>query len=175
MAAFIITCISTGQKATGTLVEKSDFAENYGAEALGAIGGLLILRAATKRVFPDKEFLAYCDNLGIGSHTSKPNKPLYEKQSQGDVIGLIKQYIRHLDFDVPYHHVHAHLDEVLRWDQLTEIQKLNVECDSLAKEALLNGVVDQKFTSSCFPFKDIVITCGGKKAMGSPTTSIYKW
>ena len=47
-AAFIIMCISTGHKATGTLVERSDFADNYQAKALGAIGGLLILRAATK-------------------------------------------------------------------------------------------------------------------------------
>ena len=108
---------------------------------------------------PCKECLAYYDNFGIVSHASKPNKPLYEKQSQGDVIGLIKQYIRQLDFEVPYHHVHARLDEVLRWDQLTDIQRLNDECNSLAKEALLNGIVDQKFISSRFLFKDIVITC----------------
>ena len=43
LAAFIITCISTGQKATGTLVERSNFADDYRAAALGAIGGLLIL------------------------------------------------------------------------------------------------------------------------------------
>ena len=79
LASFIITCISTGQKATGTLVEKSDFTDNYQAEALCAIGGLLILRAATKQVSPDKECLPYCDNLGTSSHASKPNKPLYEK------------------------------------------------------------------------------------------------
>ena len=93
LAAFIITCISTGQKATGTLVEKSDFADNYRVEALGAIGGLLILRAATKRVLPYKECLAYCDNLGIIGYAKKSNEPLCEKQSQSDVIGLIKQHI----------------------------------------------------------------------------------
>ena len=159
----------------GKIVERSDFADNYQAEGLGAIGGLLILRAATMRVLSYKECLAYCDNLGIVCHASKPNKPLSEKQSQWDVIGLIKQYVKQLDFDIPYHHVHAHLDKVLRWDQLTYIQKLNVECDSLGKEALLNGIVDQKFISSRFPFEDIVLTCGGKKAMGSHTTPIYKW
>ena len=45
-AAFIIMCISTGHKATGTHVERSDFTDNFRAEALGTIGGLLILRAA---------------------------------------------------------------------------------------------------------------------------------
>ena len=91
-----------------------------------------------------------------------------------DITNLIKHYIRELGFDVLYHHVHAHLKEVLRWDQLTEIQKLNVECDTLAKEALLNGIVDQEFISSHFPFEDIVLNCGGKKATGSPTTVITR-
>ena len=44
--AFIITCMSTSQKAMGAIVERSDFADNSRAEGLGAIGGLLILRAA---------------------------------------------------------------------------------------------------------------------------------
>ena len=54
------------------------------------MGGLLILRADTKRVSPYKECLAYCDNLGIVGHVNKPIRPLCEKQSQSDVIGLIK-------------------------------------------------------------------------------------
>ena len=49
-AAFIIRCVSTSQKVMGTIVEKSDFADKYRAEGLGAIGGLLILRAATRWV-----------------------------------------------------------------------------------------------------------------------------
>ena len=125
-------------------------------------------------VSPDKECLAYYDNLGIVRHASKPNKPLSEKQSQGDIIVLVKQYIRELDFKVPYHHVHAHLDEVLHWDQLTIIQKLNVERNTLAKKGLLNVTVYQEFISSHFPFENIVLNYGGKKAMGSPTTAIYK-
>ena len=78
-AAFVITCISTGQKAMGTVVERNDFADNYRAEVLGAIGGLLILRAAIKRVSPYKQCLVYCGNLGIIRHANKPNKPLCEK------------------------------------------------------------------------------------------------
>ena len=46
--------MSTDQKAMGTIVEHSDFADNYRAESLGAIGGLLIIRAAIKRVLPTK-------------------------------------------------------------------------------------------------------------------------
>ena len=122
--------------------------------------GVLILRAAAQRVSHYKERLTYCDNLGIVRHAGKPNKPLPENQSQGGIINLLKQYITQLDFDVPYHRVNAYLDEVIRWDQLTEIQKLNVKCDTLAKEVLLNGIVDQEFIPSCFPFEDIVLNYG---------------
>ena len=86
-------------------------------------------------------------------HAGKPNTPLPEKQSQGGVINPIKQYIRELYFEVPYHRVPAYLDDVLRWDQLTDIHKVNVECDTSAKEALINGIFDQQFISSCSPLK----------------------
>ena len=33
----------TGHKVMGTIVDKSDFTDNYRAEGLGAIGGILIL------------------------------------------------------------------------------------------------------------------------------------
>ena len=81
--------------------------DNNSAEDLGAIGGLLILRADTRWVSPYKECLAYCNNLGTICHAEKPNTPLPEEQSQGDVIILVEQYIRELVFDVPYHHIQS--------------------------------------------------------------------
>ena len=77
--AFIIMSVSTGQKSMGTIVEKSDFADNCRAEGLGATGSPPILRAATRQVLPYKECLAYYDNLGIMHKASKPNKPISEK------------------------------------------------------------------------------------------------
>ena len=62
--AFLIRCISTGYRATCMIVEKSDYADNYQTEGLGDIGGLLVFRAATRRIFLYKECVAYCDNLG---------------------------------------------------------------------------------------------------------------
>ena len=78
-AAFLLMCISTGHRATGTIVEKSDPANNYCDEGLGDIGGLLVLRAETPHIFPYKECVACCDNLGIVQHAEKPHEPLPEK------------------------------------------------------------------------------------------------
>ena len=85
-------------------------------------------------------------------HAGKLNRPLPERQSQRDVINLIKQYIRELDFDVHYHHFHAHLNKVMRWDQLMDIQKLIIECNKLANEALLKFILIMHNLQIVHPF-----------------------
>ena len=88
--------------------------------------------------------------------------PTRKKTShQGDTINLMLQFIRELDFEVPYHDVPAHLDDVLCWDQLMDIQEVNVECNTLVKEALINGIVDHELISSRFPLKIFYQTVGG--------------
>ena len=49
LAGFVLSCSRTGMQATGTLVEKSDAADNYHVEALGAAAGLLVIKAATTK------------------------------------------------------------------------------------------------------------------------------
>ena len=48
---FVLSCSRTGMQATGTLVEKSNAADNYRAEALGAVAGLLVIKAATTKSY----------------------------------------------------------------------------------------------------------------------------
>ena len=74
-AAFVLSCSSTGMRARGTLVEYSDSADNYRAEALGAAADLLILRAATPRQFRYLDVVAHCDNMGIVKHGNVADTP----------------------------------------------------------------------------------------------------
>ena len=187
-AAFILSCSSTGMRATGTLVEHSDSADNYRAEALGAAAGLLVLRAATSRQFRYLDVVAHCDNMGIVKHGNAADSPCVEKQVHADLIVLIKKLIRELPCKLTYEHVFGHLDEILRWDQLTYVQKLNVLCDGLAKEALLAAILNRIFIDRGFPFEDIVFSCGRdlphetiassggrSKIVASPTKGLYHW
>lgn len=48
-AAYLVRCTRTNLQASGAVVEHSEFADNYRAEALGAMMCLLILRAATTK------------------------------------------------------------------------------------------------------------------------------
>jgi len=75
-------------QATGTLVEKSDSADNYRAEALGLAAGLLVIKAATERQFRYLNLVAHCNNMGIVKHGNASDKPCLEKQVQADLIIL---------------------------------------------------------------------------------------
>ena len=174
-AAVIIECTATGQRASLTLVERSEDADNYRAEALGSVALLLILRAATSRNLPYSRCEAYCDNKGIVGHAKKYKEPLPDKQAQADLISMIRMHMRELPLNVDYAHVFGHLDEILRWDQLTPVQRLNVLCDSLAKRALLESIATQRFIKSDFPFEQIRLRCGPQKCTGSPARDIYRW
>ena len=111
-AAFKLVCTRSGKMASGSIVERSDQADNYRAEGLGALAGLLVIYAGTGRRLPYKFVKAYCDNKGIVIHGSS-TKPLPDKQSQADILRLIKQYIHDLPVKVEYEHVFGHLDDVL--------------------------------------------------------------
>ena len=104
-AAFIIVCNASGHSARGTVAERSANADNYREEALGAMCGVLALRAASRRAYRCRECRAFCENLGIVKHASRPTTSLPEKQVQADVLCLIKHLIRELPFFVNYQHV----------------------------------------------------------------------
>ena len=68
-------------QASGTVVEWSDSSDNYRVEALGAIAGLLVPKAATQRKFPYSIETCYCDNKGIIGHCNDTFANLHENQS----------------------------------------------------------------------------------------------
>ena len=56
--------------------------------------------------------------------------------------------------------------------QLTEVQKLNVLVDSMAKKALMKAIVNREFINTAYPFEEIVLTCGGRKSVGAMAANI---
>ena len=80
-AAFVIRCTKTNKQASGTLVERSDFADNYRAEALGALAGLLVLREVTTHTFKYKGGVGHCNNKGIVGHCNAPTKDPHKNRA----------------------------------------------------------------------------------------------
>ena len=174
-AAVTIVCQKTHNTATCSITDFYPEADNYRAEALGALIGLLLIQAATIRDLPYKAARAYCDNKGIVIHATNCTFPLKVKQSQSYVISLIKQYIRDLPILVEYTHVFGHPDDILRWDQLTHVEQLNVLMDSLAKRAPLASIGNRIFIDEDLPFEPFIIRCGQQKVRSSRVDAIYCW
>ena len=49
----------------------------------------------------------------------------------------------------------AHLDEVLRWNQLSRVQRENCIVDSIAKDALMDAVMEDNYIASIFPHEQV--------------------
>jgi hypothetical protein len=73
---------------------------------------------------------------------------------------------------VDYHHVDGHLDKVLRWDQLSRVQRENYLIDAVAKSTLLDSFVDDDYINSVVPHEQVVVRVNGKRITGSPSAAI---
>jgi hypothetical protein len=176
--AAIIYCSATGNKASVTWVEKSDVhtADNYRAEILGGIALQILTQVATdgKYVSVDMKPRFGCDNKGVVHHGNHPRRPMPEKQRQADVLRYYKRLVRDAPFRCKMFHVYGHLDQLLRWEELTLEEQVNVECDHLAEDALLAGAESGVFIDRVLPDEDLVVRVGGEKVSGATTAVITR-
>ena len=172
-AGYMVYCKVTKQRAKGTVVEASSGADNYRGEVLGGLMVQLLLRAASQqRHSPYAPVAIKCDNMGVVKHGNAPSCALKEKQAQADVLRVLKLLIDDNPLTVEYEWVASHQDRHKRWAQLTLEEKINVIVDVLAKCALIAGIVERDFISSCFPFEHVRVKLGNRKVTGSPRKAI---
>jgi hypothetical protein len=178
-AAYIIMCKKTKKRMHGTVVDKNENASNYRAELLGALCCLLIVKAAANSGTGRGTCAGYCDNKGVVLHCagSKKHDKLKSKQSQDDLVRLCKEMLRGMDIDVNYHHVRGHMDDLLRRDQMTLQEDLNVEADDLADKALRKAIRTDSNMCQALPYEQIKVVDRetGEKATGSIATALSKW
>ena len=72
-------------------------------------------------------------------------------------------------------HVHSHMDDHLKWEEMSLEQQLNKRVDEEADLALKNAVKNDEFIRSEWPFMRVVMRCGKELITGSPTAAIYDW
>ena len=83
---------------------------------------------------------AYCDNMGVVKHSYVPNKTLSEKQVQADILGHMKYLLQILPARISFEHVRGHMDEVLKPEDMTYQQLIQVEMDDKATTDLVKVV-----------------------------------
>jgi hypothetical protein len=180
--AFILHCTATGNEISGCFVDESIDSNNYRGELLGALGPLLILRAAFESnpsLASSPETIAtiyqllHCDNNGVVGHGNDQQGPLKQDQTQSDLIRLLKSYSRRLPFRTKWIHVKGHSDRYQAFSQLTLIEQLNVRCDAMAKKCLIDTIASRVFIVPTFPDEDITLAIGANKIRSSIRKAIY--
>ena len=71
-----------------------------------------------------------------------------------------------------YYHVGGLLDNFLRWDQLSRVQRENCLMDDVAKSTLLDSFVDDVYINSVFLHEQVVVKVNGQRITGSPYAAI---
>ena len=176
--AFILHCTESKQEIKGCLVDESHQADNYRGEFLGALGPLLLLRAAfTANPQVDcshTRLVLYCDNKGVVTHGNQVDAVLKPDQVQADLIRLMRTYTRLIPAQLQWIHVHGHSDANTPFAQLTIIQQLNVRCDQLAKWYLVRAIRAGDYIDPTFPDEDIVLSINSEKVRSSTKKAVYK-
>ena len=129
---------------------------------------MILQTASQQHTYPYCNAQVEYDTLGVANHGGPPKRGLKAKQVHADVLCCLKQLILDNPFAMSYRWVVAHQDDIKKWKDLSLNERLNVIVDSLAKVALIAGVVEQEFISGKFPFNHLWVELDGMKVTGSP-------
>ena len=138
-AGWTMTCRQSGRKISGTLVEVSPSADSYRGEMLGMLAIRLFLLAVEEYygvITVDNKIC--CDNKGALFTFEKKSKRVPSGKANTDILRVLRTINSRTKSNFVQRHVKAHQDEVKKWRMLTFEEKLNFNCDKLAKEAISN-------------------------------------
>jgi hypothetical protein len=181
--AFIMRCRQTNQEIRGCFTNKAQNADNYRGELLGALGPLLLIKAAVESNRPLFSFSnapptvnLHCDNRGVILHGNDPNLSIKDGQVHADLVRLLKlkQYSHHSPLTINWIHIKGHSDDSIAFHLLSPLQQLNIRCDTLAKQCLRSAIKNNHFTSPILPDEDIGIAINNTKIRSAIKTDIYK-
>ena len=177
-AAVIICLTDSAEKMTCVIAERSDSADNYRGEILGAVIGLLLIHSVLSCHESQEETLScHCDNMGVVKHANKKYEGLTVNQVQADVLAVMKHVISIIPCPVQYHHVLGHQlrEQGMSYDRLDFIAKMNETCDVMAKEHLTRAFLEDDVFTGIFPYEQFVLYTGKDKITSSPASSIHRW
>ena len=152
-----------------SITNRSDAANNYQGELLGAVLALLILHVASEGLgAPFPHALLHCNNRRVISHGNSLLTALSEKQRQADLIRLTKFFSSSNNCKPQWEWVKGHAVERKRWSNCTLPKRLNNQADKLAKCSPLSAIDGGSTMEGDFPFKIVKLKLLGKKVSSSP-------
>ena len=141
-AGWIVFDTQTSRKWKCSFVEYSPHASSYRAELLGlySIHVFIGVLTAHHSIGSTHSTTIYCDNERALDMSSKKNLKVRAGAKCADILRAFKTLHRSYTTAISYKHVAAHMDDKCAWDDLSIEQQLNVECDTLAKQAVAAAI-----------------------------------
>lgn len=135
---WIVLDTVSGRHFACSFAEHSKHAGSYRAELLGllSIHTFLLALEQTAEIKTDRPLTISCDNLKALEKASDQRRRIPIWLKCPDILRSLRSIKRRLTSPRQYQHVAAHMDDILRWEQLTTVQQLNVQCDLLTKGAV---------------------------------------
>ena len=163
-----ITCTRSKHLIKGSFFERSMSASSYRGELLGmvAIHALVATAAEVYNLRANKGSI-HCDNMGALGKARAHGRRVKSSLRQGDLVRAIRSMKQGLFLQLRYQYVKSHQDDNTRWEHLPLDQKLNVMCDTLAKQAVGRGLsieaVRRRVSPLSLPWEHAAIMVGGEK------------
>ena len=85
--------------------------------------------------------LVACDNLGGLNKSRERCKKIPPGSKHTDILRCLRWVHAALRGTLQYNHVYGHQGKHKKWDQMTLLERLNYECDALAKSEVAYGII----------------------------------
>ena len=165
---WVIACTRSQHVVKGSFFERSSTASSYRGELLGMVAiHALVATAAAVYDLPAHQGSIHCDNLGALGKARAHGRRVKSSLKQGDLVRAIRAMKQGLFLQLRYQYVKSHQDDVIGWNDLPLDQRMNVMCDTLAKQAVGRGLsfeaVTRVMKPLSLPFEQASIIVGGNK------------
>ena len=109
-----------------------------------------------------------CDNKRALILSSHHNGRIHPSAKCADIRRSFKATKRSYQGGFMYAHVYGHMDRHLSWSQLSLMQQHNCVCDSLAKQAVTNAIIEGYITdhTQLLPREGVPLIVWGDKITG---------
>ena len=168
---------ATGSRLAGSFSEYSSDASSYRGELLGlcAINVILLALSSVGNIDNKPPVTVWCDNKGAVNRASDQSRRIRCGRPCADILRLLRSIRHELPLSTSFLHVKAHMDDRLRWEQLSLEQQLNCHCDSLAKTAISRSLEhDYSHTSrgQLLPKESVGLFVQNRKITSDPANEL---
>lgn len=165
---WVIVCTRQKKMIKGSFFERSTTASAYRGELLGMVAiHALVTTAAHVYGLTSSQGSVHCDNMGALGKAKGHTRRVRSSMKQGDLVQTLRSMKQGLFLQLRYMYVKSHQDEVTTWKELPLDQKLNVLCDTLAKQAVCRGLaiaaVHRATDPISLPYEQASVVVDGNK------------